>query len=91
VVVRADAGPGALATRETRGAETVARQALGFSRIGLEVRMARVNGAIGAVTFRDGRPFSVSSLTVRGGRIVAMTFLADPERLARLDVSALED
>ena len=91
VVVRADAGPGAPATREARGAETVAAQALGFARTDLEVRLARVNGAIGAVTFRDGEPFSIASITVRGGRIVAMNFLADPARLARLDVSALED
>jgi RNA polymerase sigma factor (sigma-70 family) len=91
VVVRADAGPGAPATREARGAETVAAQALGFARVGLEVRLARVNGAIGAVTFRDGEPFSIAGITVRGGRIVAMNFLADPARLARVDLSALED
>jgi RNA polymerase sigma-70 factor (ECF subfamily) len=91
VVVRADAGPGAPETREARGAETVAAQALGFARLDLEVRLARVNGAIGAVTFRDGKPFSVSSITVRGSKIVAMHFLADPARLARFDLSALED
>jgi RNA polymerase sigma factor (sigma-70 family) len=91
VVVRADAGPGAPATREARGAETVAAQALGFARIDLEVRLARINGAIGAVTFRDGKPFSIAGITVRGGRIVAMNFLTDPARLAGVDLSALGD
>ena len=30
-------------------------------------------------------------MTVRGGRIVTMEFLADPERLARMDLLALAD
>jgi hypothetical protein len=31
----------------------------------------------------------VAAFTVRGGRIVEMDFLADPERLRQLDLSAL--
>jgi RNA polymerase sigma-70 factor, ECF subfamily len=91
VVLRADAGATlAGLSREVRGAEAVAAQARGFSRLDLVVRPALVNGAIGAVTTRNGKPFSVIGLTVRGGRIVEMDILADPERLSRLDLTVLE-
>ena len=40
---------------------------------------------------QDGEPFRVGGMTVRGGRIVTMEFLADPERLARMDLLALAD
>ena len=43
------------------------------------------DGAVGVVTMRDGRPFSVGAFTVKGGRIVEMDWLADPERLGQLD------
>jgi RNA polymerase sigma-70 factor (ECF subfamily) len=90
VVLRADLGP-AGGTTEVHGAAAVAGQALTYSRLGLVVRPALVNGAIGAVTTRDGEPFSVAGITIRGGRIVAMDFLADPERLRRLDLTFLDD
>jgi len=54
------------------------------------MRAALVNGAVGAVTTRDGRPFSVGAVTVRDGRIVELDFLADPERLAQLDLTVLD-
>jgi hypothetical protein len=37
----------------------------------------------------DGKPASVMAFTVSGGRIVAIDVPADPERPARLDLSAL--
>ena len=40
---------------------------------------------------RDGEPFSVGAVTVRGKRIVAMDILADPARLRRLDLTILDD
>ena len=86
VVLRADLGDG---SREVRGAETVAGQALGYSRLGLLIHPALVNGVAGAVSMRDGEPFSVGGFTVRNGRIVEMHILADPERLRRLDLSKL--
>jgi RNA polymerase sigma-70 factor (ECF subfamily) len=45
-----------------------------------------VNGVLGLLSVRDGRPVSVFSPVVRGGRIVEINILADPERLARLDL-----
>ena len=90
VVVRADFGPEG-GVRETRGARAVAGQALYFSGLGLVVRPALINGAIGAVSTRDGELFSVGGITVRGGKIVEMDILADPERLRQLDLTILDD
>jgi hypothetical protein len=89
VVLRADFGA-AGGFREVRGAEAVAGQARMYSQLGLVIRPALVNGVVGAVTIRDGVPFSVGAVTIRGGRIVAMDFLADPERVRRLDLSVLD-
>ena len=87
VVLHQDFGAG---MREIRGAEAVASQAKAYSQMGLEIHPALVNGAVGAVATKDGRPFSVGALTVRDGRIVELDFLADPERLARLDLAMLD-
>jgi RNA polymerase sigma factor (sigma-70 family) len=72
-----------------RGAEAVARRALMFAQLSPHVRPALVNGAAGVVVAPQGRPFSVMGFTVVDGRIAAIDALADPDRLARLDISAL--
>jgi RNA polymerase sigma-70 factor, ECF subfamily len=90
VVLRADGGPTGLSQR-IQGAETVASQALLWSRVDLTMRRALINGAAGMVTFVHGRPFSIAAVTVRNGKIVEVDFLADPERVARLDLAVLED
>jgi RNA polymerase sigma factor (sigma-70 family) len=91
VVLRADQGAVSIgATRVVRGAANVASQALTFSRLDIEVRRALVNGAVGTVTFREGRPFAIAGFTVRNGRIVEMDIFADPERLSRLDLMFLD-
>jgi len=43
------------------------------------------------VAMRDGAPFAVAGVTVRNRKIVEMDFLADPERLARLDLTILDN
>jgi RNA polymerase sigma-70 factor, ECF subfamily len=92
VVLHADLGPSAPRDRyELHGVEAVAKQARTYSRLGLVIRPALVNGAAGVVTFRDGEPFSVGAFTVRGGRIVEIDFLADPERVRQVDLTVLED
>ena len=91
VVLRADMGPAAGGTTEVRGAETVAGRALGFARRDLVLLPATINGTVGMVSTRDGEPFSVGAVTVRGKRIVAMDILADPARLRRLDLTILDD
>ena len=92
VVLRADSGPlvgGAAASKLVRGAAAVARQALTFARFAASSRLVLINGEVGVVALLDGQPMSVMGVTVADGRIVAMNILADPERLARLDLGAL--
>ena len=90
VVLRADGGAVSLgASTLVRGAANVARQASAFSQLDIEVRPALVNGAVGTVTLRDGRPFSIAGFTIRNRRIVEMDIVADPEQLSRLDLTIL--
>jgi RNA polymerase sigma factor (sigma-70 family) len=91
VVLRADAGalPAGM-SRVVRGAQEVARGAIVFSSLGLDVRPALVNGAAGSVSIRDGRPFSVAGFLIRGGRITEIDILVDPKRLDRLDLTFLD-
>lgn len=90
VILRSDLG--ALATAggiEVRGAENVAQRAQSHSRPGLVRLPVLVNGAAALLCLVDGRPFSVMAFTVRGGKIAEINVLADPERVGRLDLTAL--
>jgi RNA polymerase sigma-70 factor (ECF subfamily) len=90
IVLRADGGALAGASRVVRGAAAVAGQAATFSRLGLSNQLVLVNGDLGFVSRRpDGRLFSVLGFTIAGGKVVEMDILADPERLCRLDLSAI--
>jgi RNA polymerase sigma-70 factor, ECF subfamily len=88
VVLRADGGLTGL-SQHVQGAAQVAGQALHWSRVDLTLRRALINGAAGMVTFRGGQPFSIGAFTIKNGRIAEIDFLADPERIARLDLSEL--
>jgi RNA polymerase sigma-70 factor (ECF subfamily) len=90
VVLRSDGGLTG-PSQHVQGAETVARQALLWSRVDLTMRRVLVNGAAGMVTFLRGQPFSIAAVTIRNGKIVEIDFLADPERIAQLDLSELGD
>ena len=89
VVLRADFG--AAGSREVRGTAAVAGQARFYSQLGLVMKPALINGAVGVVTTRDGQPFSVGGFTVRHGRIVEMDWLADPARLGELDLAIIDE
>jgi len=92
VVLRADGGAGRpAATAVVHGGSAVAARALMFASPSQFVRPALVNGAAGVVVTRNGRLVSVLGFTVAGDRIVAIDALADPERLRRIDLSALDD
>lgn len=71
-----------------RGAAEVAGRAMSFHQPLQWVHPALINGTAGAVVAPHGRVVSVLSFTVRDGRIVAIEALADPDRLAKLDLSA---
>jgi RNA polymerase sigma factor (sigma-70 family) len=86
VVLRADLGPLG-PSQLVRGAAAVARQAVLFRQGGgMLAHPVVINGAAGLVVMPDGRPFAVFSPTVRGGRIVEINILADPDRIAHLDL-----
>jgi RNA polymerase sigma factor (sigma-70 family) len=91
IVLRADGGALKGMSRLVRGAQAVLAQAATFSKIGLSNQVVLVNGNIGLVChLPDGRLFSVIAFTIANGKVVEMDILADPERLGRLDLSAIE-
>lgn len=84
VVLRADAG-GPLTVMT--GAAAVAGRAMTFAQIAASARPALVNGAPGVLaSTAGGGPMSIMAFTVAGGRIVEINSIADPDRLARLDL-----
>ncbi len=87
VVLRADAGADPRgASREIRGAARVAGQAMLFRSAETVARPVLVNGTAGTLTVRGGAAYSVMAFTVRDGRITHIHLLADPARLADLDL-----
>jgi RNA polymerase sigma-70 factor (ECF subfamily) len=92
VVLRADGG-----TARTRpsvvihGAREVAGQAVLAQRFAPYVRPVLVNGTAGVVAVIAGRAFSIMAFTVTRGKIAAVDVLYDPERLATLDLTALDE
>jgi RNA polymerase sigma factor (sigma-70 family) len=90
VVLRADGGAIAGLSRIVRGAGAVAAQAATFSRSSLSSQRVLVNGQIGYLSRRaDSRVFAVIAFTIAGSKVVEIDILADPERLSRLDLSAI--
>jgi len=91
VVLRADAGAGPMGpSRLVLGSRAVAGQVLGFARFARFARPVLVNGAPGLIAAPDGQPISVLGVTIRGGKIVEIDVLADPERLRQLDLTVLD-
>lgn len=91
-VLRADGGGKVpSAGKPLHGAERVARALASLQRVhsrtGLEVRggAATVNGTLGLVV-DDSRALSVVSLTVDGGRIVALDIVRNPDKLRHVAV-----
>jgi len=91
VVLRSDGGRIAGLSQYVVGAEAVAGQAMMWARVDLTRRRALVNGAAGMVVYREGEPFSICAVTVKNGRLAELDFLADPERIAQLDLTVLDD
>lgn len=93
VVLRADSGAlvgGAAASKLVRGARPVAEQAMLFRQFAQYAELVLVNGAIGVLNAPEGQLLSVMGVTVVDGRITELHILADPERLARLEVPGTE-
>jgi RNA polymerase sigma-70 factor (ECF subfamily) len=84
---RASAGAPAL-SEEMRGADAVARVFAGRAKV---ARLSLVDGLAGAVVSVGGRPQVVFGFTVRGGQVVGIELLCDPETLAVLDLEPVRD
>ena len=69
------------------GAETVAGQALMWSRVDLTIRRALINGAAGMVSLRDGQPFSVAAVTITAERSSRSTSSPTPSAIGQLDLT----
>jgi RNA polymerase sigma factor (sigma-70 family) len=90
VVLRSDFGARRpAASRVTRGAAAVARQALLGALPTAHLHPALVNGAAGVVVTVRGRPFAVLGFTVTEGRIAEIDAIADPERVQRIAAAVL--
>jgi RNA polymerase sigma-70 factor, ECF subfamily len=88
IVLRADAGAGPLGPSVlVRGAREVVAQARRFASLARFARPVLVNGAPGFLVARDGQPLAVLAVTVKDGKITEMDILADPARLAGLDLA----
>ncbi|MEU4130805.1 RNA polymerase sigma factor SigJ [Streptomyces wuyuanensis] len=78
-------------SKVVQGAKSVAGQALMYRRFAPLARLVLVNGTVGTLTAPEGEARSVMSFTVVDGRVVQIDILADPERLALVDLSFLGD
>jgi RNA polymerase sigma factor (sigma-70 family) len=89
VVLRSDGGTARPELNShVRGARAIAEQAWTFRQFADTATRILVNGIPGGVAWApDGRPYAILALTVRGGKIVAIDILADPERLGKLDLT----
>jgi len=88
VVLRTDGAPLLASTpRETVGAPAVAATFAGRARA---AQPALIDGAPGLVWAQDGKPKVVFAFTISGDRIVGIEMLAEPDRLAGLQVSVLQ-
>ncbi len=90
VTVRTDGGTArASLTGITRGARDVAQRARTFANPRAVLHPVLVNGDPGVIVTLGGTAVSVLGFTVRDGQVVALHALADPDRLAHLDVQRL--
>jgi RNA polymerase sigma factor (sigma-70 family) len=74
------------------GAQQVARGALAASAVAGQAQLVLVNGSVGIIAVRAGRPQVVLSMTVNAARqITRIEIVADPARLRRLRLALLPD
>jgi len=91
VVLRADVaadsplGP----SRVLHGAQAVAAQSQQFVHLAPYAHPVVVNGGPGALVAPHGHPLALLAMTVQGDRITEIDIIADPERLARLNLTEL--
>jgi len=90
VVLRADAGAGPLGPSQlVRGSRDVVAQADRYRPLGRFAHRVLVNGIPGAIIVTQGKPLALASFTVVDAKITEIDILADPDRLASLDLAAV--
>jgi hypothetical protein len=72
------------------GADAVARQTLVLGQRARFAEPALVNGTVGAVVAPHGRLLLVLAITVAGDRVTGYDVIADPARLAQLELAVLD-
>ena len=87
VVLDVDAAAAQTGAVRLVGADDVAGQFAGRARV---AQTALVDGAVGAVWSVGGRPRIVFDFVLRGGRVAAITLLADPDTLEGMDLELLD-
>lgn len=75
--------------QEVRGAEAVAPFAMRGRAVA--ARALLVNGHVGVVVAPRGRLLMVLDFTIHEGKVVAIEAIADPDRVAELDLAVLDD
>ena len=87
VVLRGDAGLGPLGpSKVVRGAREAIAHAQRYAALGRLARPVLVNGGPGLLVAPAGEPLALMAITVHGNQIVELDILADPARLAALDL-----
>jgi len=90
VVLRSDGGTThPEASIVLHGAAAVARRTLQLAQPAAVKRPALVNGAAGIVATLGGQPVGVMGFIVSQGKVTEIDVILDPDRIARLDLSAL--
>ncbi len=84
-------GGGAAAAGGIRGARAWAERAVAYSRGAGAARLVLIDGAVGVVVAPRGKLFRAMRFAVSGDRIASVEVLADPTRLAALDIRVLGD
>jgi len=72
-----------------QGADIVAKQTVGFARRSRYAEVALVDGAVGVVVAPRGRLLFVLAATIAGDKITGYDVVADPARLASLELAVL--
>ncbi|GAA4992495.1 sigma-70 family RNA polymerase sigma factor [Kineococcus glutinatus] len=76
-------------TQHVAGARAIAGQAVLFARLAAHSTPVLIGGRPGVAAVVDGRTVSVMAFEVAGDRVLRLDVLADPRRLAALDVPAV--
>src|ERR1700760_559664 len=75
---------------ELRGADAVAREMVAFGGRSRYAAPALVDGTVGAVVAPHGRLLLIIAITVAGDQVTGYELIADPARLAQVDLAALD-